>query len=721
MALEDGFNVAPSTEIPLLEKGVKINDEFILKSIAVDEFSKYVQDKFEMAKSGKRNSEIKALENFLAWRGELSSEEQANIMRIEARNGYPCPKIFIKITKTKTQAAYSQLIDILLSGNKFPIGLEPTPVPEGVPEYANITDSEQSEIVDVYGYNGDGETLAPGETFYTRFKAAVSKLGKKSVNEGPSPDKSKVPQIHPAAEAARRAEKLVQDQLMESDSEFALRRLVYEQVLFGTGILKGPFNYYETKHNYEYLGNNQTNYNPEKKLVPRVQHVSFWNFYPDPGAQTIKDCEYTVERHLMTRAAIRGLRDMPFFNKDAIEAVLNSQPNHSGSEFWENYTQDNQQNQHISRYEVLEFWGFMDEELARRLDVDFDPKEVIFGQIMVNGWVCNGNILKLTINPFEPQRIPYFVVPYEEHPSQIWGIGVPENMDDVQGIMNSHMRMAVENLRLAGSLILEVNENQLKPGQEMTLYPGKIFRKQGGAPGQSIYPIQFPNVAPAHFQMFDKARQLADEATGIPSFSHGQTGVSGTGRTASGIQMLMGAAAQNIKTVVSNIDHYLLKPLGEAMYYWNMQFNSDNFQIKGDLKIVAKGTASLMQREVLTQRLITLLQVGGGNQLTAPFLNAPEILKQIAINLDLDPDKVINDPDKAMLYAQLLQQMQGMNNADGQAGGPESPTNSQPGGGGQGLNSSGANGNPATQGNGGNGIGAGNVPNPGQPTYTGNT
>ena len=40
--------------------------------------------------------------------------------------------------------------------------------------------------------------------------------------------------------------------------------------------------------------------------------------------------------------------------------------------------------------------------------------------------------------------------------------------------------------------------------------------------------------------MFDKFRQLADEATGIPSYSHGATGVQSTTRTASGMSMLMG-------------------------------------------------------------------------------------------------------------------------------------------------------------------------------------
>jgi hypothetical protein len=39
--------------------------------------------------------------------------------------------------------------------------------------------------------------------------------------------------------------------------------------------------------------------------------------------------------------------------------------------------------------------------------------------------------------------------------------------------------------------------------------------------------------------MFDKFRQLADEQTGIPSYSHGQTGVQSMTRTASGMSMLL--------------------------------------------------------------------------------------------------------------------------------------------------------------------------------------
>ena len=109
-------------------------------------------------------------------------------------------------------------------------------------------------------------------------------------------------------------------------------------------------------------------------------------------------------------------------------------------------------------------------------------------------------------------------------------------------------------------------------------------------------------------QLFDKARQLADESTGLPSFAHGQTGVAGVGRTASGISMLMNAASVSIKSVIKNVDDYLLRPLGESLFSFNMQFDY-NPDIKGDLEVKARGTESLMANEVRSQRLMQFIQV----------------------------------------------------------------------------------------------------------------
>jgi len=260
--------------------------------------------------------------------------------------------------------------------------------------------------------------------------------------------------------------------------------------------------------------------------------------------------------------------------------------------------------------------------------------------------------------------------------------------------------MAVDNAVLSGNLLIEVDETNLVPGQDLSVYPGKVFRRQGGAPGQAIFGTKFPNVSNENLQLFDKARQLADESTGLPSFSHGQTGVSGVGRTASGISMLMNAASGSIKTVIKNVDDYLLKPLGEGMFRFNMQFNFDP-EIRGDLEVHARGTESLMANEVRSQRLMQFLQTAS-NPALAPFAKFNYIIREIAKAMDLDPSKVTNNMDEAILQAELLKQFQG----------PQQPQQGQaPAAGANPMDPTGA---------GGGTIGTGQVPQPNEQGFSGN-
>ena len=200
--------------------------------------------------------------------------------------------------------------------------------------------------------------------------------------------------------------------------------------------------------------------------------------------------------------------------------------------------------------------------------------------------------------------------------------------------------------------LFEVDETNLVPGQDLSVYPGKIFRRQGGAPGQAIFGTKYPNVSSENMQLFDKARQLADESTGFPSFAHGQTGITGVGRTASGISMLMNAATGSIRTVIKNLDDYFLRPLGEGLFRFNMQFDFDP-KIKGDLEVKARGTESLMANEVRSQRLMQFLGTAS-NPALAPFAKFQYIIREIAKSLDLDPDKVTNNMDEAAIQAELL-------------------------------------------------------------------
>jgi hypothetical protein len=175
------------------------------------------------------------------------------------------------------------------------------------------------------------------------------------------------------------------------------------------------------------------------------------------------------------------------------------------------------------------------------------------------------------------------------------------------------------------------------------------------------------------------------------------------------MSMLMGAAALSIKTVIKNIDDYLLKPLGQSLFYWNMQFNDDAPHIKGDLEIKAQGTSSLMQKEVRSQRLMTFMQTAS-NPALAPFVKWHTCLTEIAKSLDIDPEQLINDPEKAAIYAQIMGMANGNQNntAPTREQSPMAPTGEVPPGA-SATDPSGA---------GGGNIGTGDVPMPGEAGFS---
>ena len=666
----------------------------------------HIRSKFQESETSKIYDEKRWLKAYRNYRG-IYGPEMA--FRDNEKS-----KVFVKITKTKVLAAFGQIIEVLFSQGKFPLGIKPTPVPENSAEYARLNpqaqEKEEEELPknleprDIYGYAGDGKTIPPGATASDLLRTLSVDYEKLGFEEGSSIQGE--PQIEPANMAAEAMEKLVHDQLEESKAVTIMRHTFFEMALMGTGIIKGPFSNTKSYHSYDRVEDVNI-YVAKEKTVPSIEAVSCWDFYPDPNATNIDDCDYVIQRHSFNKQQLADLKKKPMFDEEAVETCLQEGPNYQVRGYESSlYDRENITSIYKNRFEVLEYWGVLDADIARECGLECD-EDMDF--VHVNVWVCGNHILRLVENPFTPKRIPYLVCPYEVNPYQFFGVGIAENMEDSQQIMNGHARMAIDNLALAGNLVFDVDETMLVPGQDMKVFPGKIFRRQSGQTGQAVHGLKFPNTAIENLQMFDKFRQLADESTGIPSYSHGATGIQSTTRTASGMSMLMGAAALSIKTVIKNIDDYLLKPLGEALYHWNMQFNDDAPEIKGDLEVKAEGTSSLMQKEVRSQRLITFMQTASNPSL-APFVRWHTCLKEIAKSLDIDPEQLINDPEKAAIYANIMGMVNGNQTNRTSAGGQNQMAT-------PGAVPAGAS--PTdTSGAGGGNIGTGNVPMPGEAGFS---
>ena len=680
---------------------------------SVSSIVSFVESRFKRAEDARLGDEERWMRAYRNYRGLYGPDVQFTSSEKS--------RVFVKVTKTKTLAAYGQIIDVLFGNNKFPLTVNPSVLPDGVAESVHINIDPNAEAAGAtlrdpmtdsaaptYLFGPDTK-LQPGETIrdlQERLGPLKEKLAPISdrIVEGDGTSPTTVT-FHPAMIAAKKMEKKIHDQLNESGASKHLRSMAFEMALLGTGVMKGPFALDKEYPNW----NEEGEYDPLIKTVPSSSHVSIWNFYPDPEATSMDDAEYVIERHKMSRNQLRGLKSRPYFMADVIEDAIDTGSDYVRKDWEMKMEDDDSISPETERWEVLEFWGFVDAEMLEENGIKIPRELRDLPEVNANIWTVNGKIIRCVLNPFKPARIPYYAVPFEHNPYSFFGVGIAENMHDTQTLMNGFMRMAVDNAVLSGNLLIEIDETNLVPGQDMSVYPGKVFRRQGGAPGQAIFGTKFPNVAQENMQLFDKARVLSDESTGFPSFAHGQTGVSGVGRTASGISMLMSAANGSIRTVVKNIDDYLLAPLGRSFFAFNMQFDFDP-DIRGDLEVRANGTESLMANEVRSQRLMQFLQVAS-NPMLAPFAKMDYIIREIAKSMDLDPDKVTNSMQDAAIQAEILKGFQQPQQApQGAPMGPEGQEGAVP---------PGANAMDAT-GAGGGTMGTGVAPTPGEQGFSGN-
>ena len=287
-----------------------------------------IEDRFSSAETARESDERRWMQAYHNFRGLYPK----NVKFRESEKS----RVFIKVTKTKVLAAFGQLVDVVFGTGKFPIGVRETLIPEGVATYVQVdntpsietsmpdqTMSTEPEVnpFDV-GYEGDGKVLKAGATFSGEglFEEEV-KNSDLNIIDGPSPN-PQILEMSPAKEAARQMQKLIHDQVEESNGSSELRNALFESTLFGTGIVKGPFNFNKTLAKYEEDETGKRVYKPLSVRVPRIEFVSIWDFFPDPNATSIDECEYTFHRHKLNRSQLRALSKIPYFDKDQIRECL---------------------------------------------------------------------------------------------------------------------------------------------------------------------------------------------------------------------------------------------------------------------------------------------------------------------------------------------------------------------------------------------------------------
>jgi len=315
-----------------------------------------------------------------------------------------------------------------------------------------------------------------------------------------------------------------------------------------------------------------------------------------------------------------------------------------------------------TEYDALEFWGKVSGKMLIEWGMSAEEISDAAREYDANVWLVGNMVIKAVLNYDPLGEKPYAKTSFIKCPGAFWGKGIPEIIEDLQGVCNAAARALVNNMGISSGPQVEVNLERIPANEDITqLSPWKIWQVTNDPVGSSAPAIRFTQPdsrASELVAVYDRFSRLADDHSGIPAYVYGDLNVQGAGRTSSGLSMLMGAAGKGIRQVVMHIDGDVIKPIVERQFIYNMRYDEDE-SIKGDVEVVAKGAVNLAVKETVNVRRIEFL-----NATANPFdieivgkAGRAALLREVAKGLQMPVDDIVPSAEKSRYQDKMQAQM----------------------------------------------------------------
>jgi hypothetical protein len=526
-------------------------------------------------------------------------------------------KAYIRLTRTKVKTFDARMMDIQFPANDDKNWvIHPTPVPE--------LDGPMIEALAKQLFAQTGEVPTD-----TQVQEIVLKQADKS---------------------ASLMENEIADQLAEFDYRAVIRDVVHSAHIYGTGVLKGPLvKEVSSKRWYRDKAGNWKQL-VIKRIVPVAQFVPIWDIYPDMSVKDLKNARFVWQKHLFSKNRLAVLGKRSDFNTAAVEAFIAAYPDGNADyKSYEEFLREMSTNSDADgdsnpikkeKYEVHERWGFLPVSDAKELapNVSDEVWKMLGPEVACNTWHLDGIIIKAVISPIEGADLPYYFYYFDKDETSIFGDGIPRIMRDPQMLYNASIRAMLDNAAISAGPIIEANIDLLADGEDpLELFPFRVFQRTGvgiDANQQAIRVTKLPSYTKEFLGLVEFFQETADESTTIPRSLHGSQNMSGANQTATGMSMLIGASNITLKDQVQFFDDGVTKPFIKSMYFWNMEFNGKD-SIKGDFNIVARGTKSLIAKEVKMEQINQFLALTN-NEIDLQYIKRDVLLRELAEIFDLD-------------------------------------------------------------------------------------
>jgi hypothetical protein len=572
------------------------------------------------------------LEDYQQYNGEYDEQTRSFFSTHPERSS-----VFLNITRPATDLSVAQLADLLFPTDDKNFGIAPTPVPEiqeDLMSHEGATD------------HATGEPLVDPETGQQMPVAELAHHAMMMIRD-----------------RAKKMEKEIDDALRECNYPREARRCLHHAGIFGTGILCGPEGYVQQVHHYQNVDQQGMGLTVEEKLRPRARVVAPWDFYPDMSASSLNDAEFIFERSFMTKTQLLGLLNMPGIIEKHVVKVLQQDPRNIRSPSASSINSlrllsANAEDYTESRYEIWTYTGPIEAEALKQAGVEgVDPEDPMqhFEGVVV---FCDGIVLKVALNSLETEQRPYSVFNWREDEFSIFGFGIPHSCRNEQRILNTAWRLMLDNSAKSAGPQVVMKRSALVPADgsgNYTLTPWKTWLADETVTDvrTAFTVFNLPSVQQEMGNVLSLARQFLDQTVGLPP-QPGQ----GTGQapnTLGGMAMLMNASNTDRRRQVRDWDDNITTPLITRFFEWLMQYHPDE-EIKGDFKIVARGTSALLMKEQQAINLMAVLDKYAAHPALAGSIKPDATLRKVIEAMHIAPDEVVKSEEELAAEMQAAQE-----------------------------------------------------------------
>lgn len=612
--------------------------------------------------------------------------------------------VFINVTRPKTNSWSARITDMLFPNDEKNYGIDPTPVP-------NLTERAKKDVLEAERLDGEaidaleqhnmavdaGKEPDPALAAQAEQAGAAAKALRDGYDEAQKT-------LEEARDRARRMERQIDDRFTEAKYPLQARLLIEDATKLGSGVLKGPVLAGKSRPMWELLaegskdaiakgeGEGEKKRRSKWKLTlrdtnaPMFRRVNPWHFFPDPDAETLEEAEYVLERHLPNKKMLRRMATEQGFDREAVKYLLKEGPQHSqgtsdGLRFIESLRAmenggvgtDGTTTPLNDRYVVWEWYGSLTvEEIAdvmRHLGRgdeadDFEEAHDELDTQMVRIFFCDRKLLKIEEDYLlDSQEFLYSVFSFEKSEASILGgVGVPHLMENEQTMLNSAVRMMMDNGALASGPQIVLDKETITPENgSWKMVPRKIWSWASGRNNQRKEPpfttINIPMNQEQLSAIIMLALRFIDEAVAMPLIAQGEQGQHIT-KTAGGMSMLFNSANVVFRRVIKNFDDTITTPVVRRTFDFEMQFNPDE-SIKGDMQIEARGTSVLLVREMQSEQLMAIIDRYATHPILGVAIKAYEAMRLVLQAMNINPGDVLLERDDYLEKLKTMSESEG--------------------------------------------------------------